>query len=60
MRNARGDYNINKKVLDIDCSFIETTRLGNINGGTRVLDVVNADSHENTNLKYLKLENKCY
>ena len=58
MRNAGRDSNNNSSgiVLDIDCSFIETTRFGNINGGTRVLDVVNADSHENTNLKYLKLE----
>ena len=54
--NVGGDSNINKKVLDIDCSFIERTRLSNINGGTRALDVVNAYSHENANLKYIKLE----
>ena len=46
----------NTRVLDIECSFIETTRIGSIEGGTKVLDIVNGDSSENTNLKYIKLE----
>ena len=44
------------RVLDIESSFIENTRLGSIEGGTKVLDIVNGDSHENTNLKYIKME----
>ena len=55
MRTTR-DEKRSTKVLDIECSFIETTRLGSIEGGTKVLDIVNGDSHENTNLKYIKLE----
>ena len=44
------------KLLDIVCSLIETTRLGKKEGGTRVMDIVNVDDHENRNLKFFKLE----
>ena len=51
----RDDFAVGK-FLDVVCSLIETTRLGRREGGTRVMDVVNVDNHENINLKYFKLE----
>ena len=45
-----------RKFLDVVCSLIETTRLGKKEGGTRVMDVVNVNKHENINLKYFTLE----
>ena len=43
-------------IFDVECRLIETTRLGTMQGGTKVLDVVNANGHENVHPKYLKLE----
>ena len=43
-------------LFDVECSLIETTRLGTMQGGTKVLDVLNANGHENVHPKYLKVE----
>ena len=55
MRTTR-DEKRRPRVLNIECWFIAATRLGSIEGVTKVLDIVNGDSHENTDLKYIKLE----
>ena len=46
------------KVIDIECSLVQTTRLGKMEGGTRVMDIVREREHENINPKYIKLESR--
>ena len=41
------------KTLDVR---LKQKDIGNMNGETRVLDIVSRNSHENTNLMYIKLE----
>ena len=46
------------KVIDNECSLVQTTRLGKMEGGTRVMDIVQDREHENINPKYIKLESR--
>ena len=46
------------KAIDIECSLVQTTRLGKTEGGTRVMDIVRECKHENINPKYIKLESR--
>ena len=45
-------------VNDTECSFVQTTRLGKMDGGTRVMDIVQEREHENINPKYIKLKSR--
>ena len=46
------------KLIDIECSLVQTTRLGKMQGGTRVMDIVREREHENIDPKYIKLESR--
>ena len=46
------------KLIDIECSLVQTTRLGKMEGGTRVMDIVREREHENINPKYIKLDSR--
>ena len=46
------------KLINIECSLVQTTRLGKMEGGTRVMDIVREREHENINPKYIKLESR--
>ena len=45
-------------LIDIECSLVQTTRLGKMEGGTRVMDIAREREHENINPKYIKLESR--
>ena len=46
------------KLIDVECSLVQTTRLGKMEGGIRVMDIVREREHENINPKYIKLESR--
>ena len=43
-------------MIDIECNIIETTRIGQTNGGTQVLGVCNVDCTTIINPKYFPIE----
>ena len=45
-------------LIDIECRLVQTTRLGKMEGGTRVMDIVCEREHENINPKYIKLKSR--
>ena len=45
-------------LIDIECSLVQTTRLGKMEGGPRVMDIVREREHENIHPKYIKLESR--
>ena len=47
-----------QNVIDIECSLVQTTLLRKMEGGMRVMDIVQEREHENINPKYIKLESR--
>ena len=45
-------------MIDIECTLIETTRIGQTNGGTQVLGVCNVDGNTIINPKYFPIETR--
>ena len=45
-------------MIDIECNLIETTRIGQTNGGTQVLGVCNVDGNTIINPKYFPVETR--
>ena len=45
-------------MVDIECNLIETTRIGQTNGGTQVLGVCNVDGNTIINPKYFPVETR--
>ena len=42
--------------LDVECSLIDTTRIGSMHSAAKAMDIVHVNGHENVNPKYLQLE----
>ena len=45
-------------MIDIECKLLETTRIGQTNGGTQVLGVCNVDGNTIINPKYFPIETR--